>query len=170
MQTHGEIALTQNPKLSIKTGDWATLAPHALPVRLKVFVQEQLVPFEMEVDQWDPLALHAVVFDQDGAALATGRLVSEDLGEGSESASSTSADAVGRVGRVAVLAAYREQGIGKLVMAVLIQAANERGTKRLTLHSQITATGFYEQFGFKIVGKVFEEAGIPHVEMWRWWG
>lgn len=159
--------MTPKPKFSVKTGDWLTLAPYALPVRLKVFVQEQLVPLEMEVDQWDPLALHAVVFDQDGAALATGRLVSEQSGHGSEPTPSSPAIAVGRVGRVAVMAAYRGHGIGKLVMATFIQEAIERGIKQLTLHSQLTATGFYEQFGFRIVGNVFEEAGIPHVEMWR---
>ncbi len=161
--------MPDKPNLSVKTGDWATLAPHALPVRLRVFVQEQLVPIEMEVDQWDPMALHAVVFDEDGAALATGRLVSENPDGGSESTLSASANAVGRIGRVAVIAACRGQGIGKIVMAALIQAANEQGIKRLTLHAQSTASGFYEQLGFSPIGKIFEEAGIAHVEMWRYW-
>ena len=163
--------MTQKPNFRVQTGDWAALAAHALAVRLKVFVQEQLVPLDMEVDEWDPLALHAVVFDQDGAALATGRLVSKQSGDGAEPAPSASSSlsncTVGQVGRVAVLAACRGQGIGKLVMTCLIQEALERGIKRLTLHSQLTAIGFYENFGFRSVGKVFEEAGIPHVEMFR---
>ena len=162
--------MIQKPKFTVQTGDWATLAAHALAVRLKVFVQEQLVPLEMEVDEWDLLALHAVVFDQDGAALATGRLVSKQPGNGAEpapSASSSSNCTIGQVGRVAVLAACRGQRLGWLVMTTLIQAAKERGLMRLTLHAQQAATGFYEQFGFCSVGEAFEEAGIPHIEMWR---
>lgn len=159
--------MLSKPRVTVKTGDWATLAPHALPVRLRVFVQEQLVPIEMEVDEWDPLALHAVVFDEDGVALATGRLVFEQPGGGSESTLSSLANAVGRIGRMAVLATYRGQGLGRLVMATLIQAAREQGLAHLVLHAQQSAIGFYEQFGFRSVGEAFEEAGIPHIEMRR---
>lgn len=159
--------MLSKPRVTVKTGDWATLAPHALPVRLGVFVQEQLVPIEMEVDEWDPLALHAVVFDEDGVALATGRLVFEQPGGGSESTLSSLANAVGRIGRMAVLATYRGQGLGRLVMATLIQAAREQGLAHLVLHAQQSAIGFYEQFGFRSVGEAFEEAGIPHIEMRR---
>lgn len=159
--------MLSKPRVTVKTGDWATLAPHALPVRLRVFVQEQLALIEMEVDEWDPVALHAVVFDEDGVALATGRLVFEQPDGGSESTLSSLANAVGRIGRMAVLATYRGQGLGRLVMATLIQAAKARGMKRLTLHAQHMAVGFYEPFGFRSVGDAFEEAGIPHIEMWR---
>ena len=159
--------MLSKPRVTVKTGDWATLALHALPVRLRVFVQEQLVPIEMEVDEWDPVALHAVVFDEDGVALATGRLVFEQPGGGSESTLSSLANAVGRIGRMAVLATYRGQGLGRLVMATLIQAAREQGLAHLVLHAQQSAIGFYEQFGFRSVGEAFEEAGIPHIEMRR---
>lgn len=159
--------MPNKPKLTVTTGDWATLAIHALPVRLTVFVQEQKVPLEMEVDECDPLALHTVVFDPDGLALATGRVVFVRPGDGSTFTPRASDNAVGKIGRVAVLAAHRGRGIGKLVMAALSQAAIEQGVEQLTLHSQLTATGFYEQIGFRRVGKCFEEAGIEHVEMWR---
>jgi len=153
-------------RLTIKTGDWATLAAHALPVRLRVFVQEQQVPVEMEVDEWDAWALHAVVFGEEGSALATGRLVSKKSGGDFKPTLSDTAKSLGRIGRVAVLASHRGQGLGVLVMKTLIQAANDQRLSRLTLHAQQQATPFYETFGFRVVGEVFEEAGIPHVEMW----
>lgn len=159
--------MLSKPRLTVKTGDWATLASHALPLRLKVFVQEQAVPLEMEVDAWDPMALHAVVLDESGVALATGRLVFEQPGGVSQSTLSSSANTVGRIGRMAVLADYRGQGLGRRVIVTLIQAAKARGMKRLTLHAQQTAVGFYEKFGFIGVGEAFAEAGIAHIEMWR---
>ncbi len=159
--------MSSKPRLTVKTGDWATLASLALPLRLRVFVHEQAVPLEMEVDEWDPMALHAVVLGESGEAFATGRLVVEQPGYVSKSTPSSSGNAVGRIGRVAVLATDRGQGLGRLVMVTLIQTANEKGIKRLTLHAQQSAVGFYERFGFFSVGEAFEEAGIAHIEMWR---
>lgn len=162
------MALSNKPNLTVTTGDWATLATHALPVRLSVFVREQLVPLEMEVDQWDRLALHAVVFDHAGAGLATGRLTAEKPGDGSEiTPPAAAAGGVGRIGRVAVLSTHRGQGLGALVMKTLIQAASDQGYACLTLHAQLQAVAFYQKLGFIAAGKLFEEAGIPHVEMWR---
>jgi len=158
--------LSGRSRLTVKTGDWATLAAHALPVRLRVFVQEQQVPVEMEVDACDAWALHAVVFSEEGSALATGRLVSEKSGGDLKPTLSETAKSLGRIGRVAVLASHRGQGLGVLVMKTLIQAANDQRLGRLTLHAQQQAASFYEIFGFRVVGEVFEEAGIPHVEMW----
>ena len=168
MHLNGGIALPNKPRLTVTTGDWSTLATHALPVRLSVFVREQLVPLEMEVDQWDRLALHVVVFDHAGTGLATGRLTAENSGVGSETTPlAGAAGGVGRIGRVAVLSTYRGQGLGALVMKTLIQAASDQGFEVLTLHAQHQAVAFYEKFGFIAAGNLFEEAGIPHVEMWR---
>lgn len=150
--------------VTVTQGSWAALAVHALPVRLAVFVQEQAVPLEMEVDEWDPVARHVVLFDAAGDARATGRLYRATLASKPVWAHSES---IGHIGRVAVLAAYRGQGHGALVMHALIEAANEQGLACLTLHAQCVATGFYEKFGFRGVGEAFEEAGIPHIEMSR---
>ena len=127
---------------------WSDASALARPVRETVFVNEQAVPLDMEWDEWDVQSDHAVALDSAGKAIGTGRLLPE-----------------GRIGRMAVLKEWRGQGVGAAVLRSLLERALQRGMRRVTLHAQKQAVGFYLRFGFSARGEEFSEAGIPHLEM-----
>lgn len=134
------------------TGHWNRLQALAAPLRTEVFVREQGVPQELEWDLEDLSAVHAVLTDDDGQVLATGRLLVHGPG-------------VGRIGRMAVRADLRGRGLGRQVLSGLMEVARSRGDHRVLLHAQTSAQGFYARQGFVAQGEVFEEAGIAHIEM-----
>jgi predicted GNAT family N-acyltransferase len=126
----------------------------ALAVRCTVFVEEQRVPPELEVDEFDALgvdAVHALAL-LDGRAVAAGRL---RVIEGEQ----------GKLERMAVLSQYRERGTGRALTLYLEKAAWARGLRRLQLHAQAGAIGFYERLGYVAHGARFFEAGIEHQAM-----
>lgn len=135
-------------KHTLVLGDWPRLQADAQPVRYEVFVIEQKVPVELEWDDMDASSLHAVVYDEAGAALATGRLLPD-----------------GHIGRMAVRSRERGKGIGAMVLSALMARARERGDAAVLLHAQIRAEPFYARFGFVRKGEEFMEAGIAHVLM-----
>lgn len=136
----------------LHTGSWATWGAAATPLRTAVFVQEQGVPPEIEMDALDRVAVHAVALNRLGHAIATGRLLPAAHGEG-------------RIGRMAVARPLRGQRWGRLLLDALVQAARERGDASVLLHAQCHAEGFYRRAGFVPEGEVFEEAGIAHIAM-----
>jgi predicted GNAT family N-acyltransferase len=123
----------------------------ALAVRHAVFVEEQGVDEDLEYDEHDADAVHFVAYD-DGEPVGAARL--REL-----------ADGLAKVERVAVLEARRGEGIGRALMTVLEERAQESGIDELKLHSQSHAAEFYRDLDYEQRGKEFEEAGIPHVEM-----
>lgn len=125
----------------------------ALALRMEVFVDEQGVPAEIEVDEHDDTAEHAVVFDPsgDGSVVATARLLT--------------VQGVGIVGRVAVRKDLRGTGLGAVVMLAIEDRARELGLPILELHAQLAAEGFYARLGYEAFGDEYLEAGIPHVSM-----
>jgi len=133
---------------TIRVLDWPGAKPYARPVRERVFIEEQRVPRELEWDEWDASSEHAIACDAGGAAIGTARLLPD-----------------GRIGRMAVLRAWRGRGVGAGLLAALLGRARGRGIARITLHAQTHAAGFYRRFGFSERGGEFLEAGIPHVEM-----
>ena len=142
------------PMVDIRLGAWAQLGEAASRVRTEVFVQEQQIPLEMEWDEDDATALHAVAYNRLGMPVATGRL----LQHGPD---------VARIGRMAVSRVLRGSGLGRDILQALMQAARQRGDRTVVLHAQRSAEGFYRQLGFEGQGEPFEEAGIPHLEMRR---
>lgn len=140
--------------LRLETGDWQALGADASKVRTEVFVQEQAIAPDMEWDEADTTALHAVVYNALGSAVATGRLLRHAPG-------------VARVGRMAVRRVLRGSGVGAQVLQALMAAAQARGDHEVVLHAQCSAQGFYERLGFMPRGDRFEEAGIAHIEMGR---
>lgn len=130
---------------------WKEAQNEAYSVRDVVFIQEQGVPAPLELDEYDPQALHALAYEGSNC-IGTGRLVSLNQHEG-------------RIGRMAVLKAHRGKGFGKLLLKSLIEQAVAHGFTRLILHAQVSAISFYEQFGFKANGDSYDEAGIPHRDM-----
>ena len=123
----------------------------ARAVRRTVFIEEQGVSEAEEMDGKDTEAIHVVVTHGDDP-VGTARVRFPD-------------ERTAKVERVAVLPAYRREGVGRQVMRVAESRAAEQGGTRATLHSQIRVQGFYESLGYAPVGDRFEEAGIPHIEM-----
>ena len=135
--------------LRIELLPWEKARAHAAPIRFTVFVEEQGVPRDIELDEHDAFSLHAIVFDQE-KPVATGRLLPD-----------------GHIGRMAVLKDWRGRGIGALMLKTLIQRAKERGDAEVALSAQVQAVPFYRAHGFRAVGDVYEEAGIAHQAMVR---
>ena len=73
----------------------------------------------------------------------------------------------GHIGRVAVLKQFRGKGVGKLIMKMIIEWAQESQLKTLWLSSQSHARGFYIDLKFTCTGEKYEEAGIDHIKMTR---
>jgi predicted GNAT family N-acyltransferase len=135
---------------SVRLGDWDTLGRDARAIRFEVFVDEQQVDPEIELDEMDAVCLHAIAFDAGGAAVGTGRLLPD-----------------GHVGRMAVRKCARGTGIGSALLQALMQQAQLRGDLRVVLSAQTHAAPFYAQHGFVPQGEVYLEAGIEHVLMQR---
>ncbi|HSU77439.1 MAG TPA: GNAT family N-acetyltransferase [Burkholderiales bacterium] len=127
--------------------DWPAAEQQASRIRFTVFVEEQRVPAELEMDENDAASLHALAY-ADGRAIGTGRLLPD-----------------GHIGRMAVLKGWRGQGAGKAMLRQLIDAARERGLREVALSAQVQALEFYRAEGFAPEGAVYEEAGIPHQAM-----
>jgi predicted GNAT family N-acyltransferase len=127
------------------------LRAFAFALRHAVFVVEQGVPLELERDEHDATAFHAVALAGD-RCVGTGRLVRLEGG-------------VGRVGRMAVDGKFRRHRIGELVLAALEARARAEGLREIELHAQCYVEGFYARHGYARAGEIFEEAGIEHVAM-----
>jgi predicted GNAT family N-acyltransferase len=130
----------------------------ALAIREIVFIEEQSVPESLERDADDAAAFH-VLAAQGGHAVGTGRLVELTVPPTGE------AGRWGRVGRMAVLQSHRKGGVGGKLLAALEDEAQHRGYQGILLHAQLSAMEFYQRHGYEAHGAVFEEAGMPHLEM-----
>ena len=135
--------------LRIELMPWKKARAHAAPIRFTVFVEEQGVPIDIELDGQDVLSVHAIVFDEE-KPVATGRLLPD-----------------GHIGRMAVLKDWRRRGIGALMLQSLMERAKERGYPEVALSAQVQAVPFYRAHGFEAEGEEYLEAGIPHQDMRR---
>ena len=130
----------------------------ALAIREVVFIEEQSVPEGLERDAEDASAYHVLAM-RGGHAIGTGRLV--ELSEPPPGAQGK----WGRVGRMAVLSSDRRHGVGVKLLTALEAEARRRGLEGIKLHAQLSAMEFYKRHGYEADGAVFEEAGMPHLEM-----
>ena len=135
---------------TITETDWARDAARLAAIRRAVFIDEQGVPEALEWDVHDAAALHLLALAGDGTPIGCARLLPD-----------------GHVGRMAVLPAWRRQGVGQALLAAVMDAAQARGLTTFRLSAQTHAAGFYARAGFVVVGDEYEEAGIPHVAMQR---
>jgi predicted GNAT family N-acyltransferase len=133
----------------IEVLSWEDARAFASPIRFAVFVEEQGVPREIELDALDKDCLHAVAFSGD-QAVGTARLLPD-----------------GHIGRMAVLKAWRGRGIGGLLLARLVEQARARGDTQVMLSAQAHALAFYRAHGFVEEGAEYLEAGIRHRAMRR---
>ena len=136
--------------IDIELGDWTALRDAATPIRFAVFVEEQKVPADIELDDWDARSLHAIARNPAGLAVGTGRLLPD-----------------GHIGRMAVLASARGTGVGTALLRALMNAARERAMGKVELSAQTHAVPFYQREGFVLFGDEYLDAGIPHVDMRR---
>ena len=132
----------------------------ALALREIVFIEEQSVPESMERDEDDATAHHVLAM-QGGHAIGTGRLVVLSAPPEGEIGK------WGRIGRMAVLQAHRKSGVGSKLLQTLETEARKRNLDGIMLHAQLSAMDFYKRHGYVPNGAVFEEAGMPHLEMKR---
>ncbi len=117
-------------------------------VRLAVFVAEQGIDEAIDFDGTDPPCHHVLAYAPGGVPVGTGRLQPD-----------------GRIGRIAVLRAWRGRGIGRRITLALVAAARTAGHREVTLHAQASAIDFYARLGFRPRGGRFLEAAIEHQTM-----
>ncbi len=135
------------PEFKVNTATWPDDQATLKTIRFEVFVEEQKVPAEDEIDAHDPVSIHAIVWT-DGSAAGCGRLLPD-----------------GHIGRMAVRKPYRGLGVGALVLQHLIDRARQRGDHEVVLSAQTHAMGFYEKFGFVAEGGEYLDCNIPHRDM-----
>ena len=131
----------------IELMSWESARALAAPIRFEVFVREQRVPPEIELDAMDGQCLHAIAFEGE-SAVGTGRLLPD-----------------GHIGRMAVLKSHRKRGVGAAMLERLIEAARTRGDREVALSAQVHAVPFYRAHGFVAEGAEYEDAGIAHQGM-----
>ncbi len=138
--------------LTIKLVDTETEMEGALGVRFRVFVSEQQVPMEEELDEIDASATHAIAI-HDGQVIATGRVFYRDE------------DSAARIGRMAVDSDWRRHGIGGRLLKFLEQEATKQGVTTYVLNAQVYVKDFYAANGYEERGEEFLEADIVHILM-----
>ena len=136
-----------NAQVTIRSANWPQEQALLRQIRDQVFVQEQQVPIELEWDNRDQDATHFIAFETAGRAIATARLLP-----------------TGQLGRMAVLPAWRNRGIGSQVLFYVLSWSKSKLDK-IHLHAQVKAIPFYQRAGFKPYGERFCEAGIEHQAM-----
>ena len=137
--------------LTVKLVDNEAELEAAIAVRFRVFVDEQSIPPEEELDESDATAIHAIALSQ-GKVVGTGRLVRRD-------------DGSALIGRMAVDAQWRRKGVGGEILEFLEESARNQGLTHAVLHAQEYVKSFYAAHGYQQHGDTFLEVGIPHVEM-----
>lgn len=134
----------------VEVVDYATALQDLRRVREAVFIEEQGVPRDLEQDALDPLCHHVIARDAGGAPIGTARLTPDH-----------------RIGRMAVLSAWRGRGVGEALLRALLAEARQRQWPAVSLHAQVDAEPFYARHGFLPEGDRFFEAGIEHQGMRR---
>ena len=142
------ITLTNMAETPIITvTNWKSCHSLIKPIRQQVFIDEQAVPEALEWDDDDQHAVHLLAQNTQLDYVATARLLPD-----------------GHIGRMAVLKAWRKQGIGTAMLSRLLQLCIEKNINAI-VNAQIQARPFYQKAGFEIMGKEFMDAGIPHIKM-----
>lgn len=125
----------------------------AFAIRKIVFVEEQNVPLELEMDEFDEEATHFVLYDHH-EPIGAARFRTLDA-NGTQ----------GKIERVCILAPFRNRGLGKMLIEKIIEHARQEGVQKVKLNAQTHAISFYEKLGFTVISDEFIDAGIPHRTM-----
>jgi predicted GNAT family N-acyltransferase len=140
-----------DPKIHVRIAETREDRDRCMEIRLVVFVHEQKVPPEEEVDNLEDLCTHFIAEGDDQTALGTARLY-------------ITPDGQAKAQRVAVHKDARGLGVGAELMRFLEEEALSRGHGEVILGAQTQAIPFYERIGYTCYGAEFMDAGIPH----RW--
>lgn len=140
--------MSQAAGFRVEIADYAVQHELLHRVRNAVFVDEQNVPAELEIDALDPLSQHALALDEAGTPIGAGRLTPDR-----------------RIGRMAVLPNWRGRRVGEALLQALLAQARNLHWGEVSLHAQLHARDFYARHGFLPEGVEFEEAGIGHQTM-----
>jgi len=132
----------------IAEASWAEHKKDLIRIRTEVFINEQLVPPDLEWDGYDQSCWHVLAQTTDGEAIGTGRMLYD-----------------GHIGRMAVLPEFRNKGVGSALLTALLNIARHQSIHEVFLHAQTSAIAFYQKHGFIITSDEFMDAGIPHVTM-----
>ncbi|GCF92353.1 GNAT family acetyltransferase [Enterococcus florum] len=124
----------------------------ALRIRNSVFIEEQQVPLNIEIDKNEAYSIHFVLYLNDHQPAATVRLLPLN-------------DQEMKLQRMAVLSPFRGKHLGEAIIKEAEWFAKQQNFKRIKLGAQLTARGFYEKLGYEPFGEVYQEAGIEHIEM-----
>jgi predicted GNAT family N-acyltransferase len=135
-------------QIHIKRVDWPEERERIMAIREAVFIVEQRVSMDIELDGLDEQCQFVLAEDQDGNAVGTCRLSPN-----------------GKIGRLAVLKPYRGRGVGSALLRAIISIALQQGICDLYLHGQSYAMDFYIKHGFVPEGPEFIEADIPHIKL-----
>jgi predicted GNAT family N-acyltransferase len=117
-------------------------------VRHKVFIEEQGIDPALEWDEYDRDAIFAIALNTENEVIGTARLLDQ-----------------GKIGRMAVLPAYRRQGVASALLQHLLLLAKQQGHQRISLSAQQSVMDLYQKHGFQPVGPPHVEVGIPHQNM-----
>ncbi|MEJ2631286.1 MAG: GNAT family N-acetyltransferase [Acidihalobacter sp.] len=140
--------MSERPQVRVRLVSWHEQAASLSHVRETVFVHEQGVPPELELDEHDAAAVHALAEDTEGRPVGAGRLLPD-----------------GHIGRLAVLSEMRGLGLGRVLLDTLVDTARQNGHEQAVLNAQVQALDFYLRAGFIVSSEPFMEAGIEHQEM-----
>jgi predicted GNAT family N-acyltransferase len=116
-------------------------------VRRIVFIDEQNVPEDLEIDDLEESSTHFLAMDGE-RAVGAGRFRIKD--------------GYGKIERICVLKEERGRKIGQLLMSRIEEHARKLEMQTVKLEAQVHAIPFYEKLGFEVCSDEFMDAGIPH--------
>ena len=124
--------------------------------RCKVFIQEQKIICEEELDGLDDKCIH-VFLEENERVVAYCRIVPKGINYENIS-----------IGRVLVLKEFRRKGIAQEMIKVTVKYIKSNFQEnKIVLSSQLYAKELYESVGFIATSDVYEEAEIPHIKMYK---
>jgi predicted GNAT family N-acyltransferase len=134
-------------QVKITQATWLDAESYLRKIRTPVFIEEQDVAPDFEWDEIDTTAVHLLAV-LNNEVIACLRIIEYQ-----------------KIGRMAVLKAWRGKGVGNAILEEAIKLCKNHGSTCIKLSAQTHAIGFYKQAGFKVVSEEYCDVHIPHVDM-----
>lgn len=131
-----------------KNVDWGNERHKLKKIREKIFVCQWRIPAEYEFDHQDDISFHVLVVDEHNQAVATGRITPQ-----------------GEIGRIAVEPQHRGPEVYQELFNALLNIARQRGLSDVLVQCELEGVNYYQKQGFRPVGAVFMDAGVPRQRM-----